>query len=118
MKISTTMKKILLLIGILVSITAVQVVFGQAEGVILYAVKVNIHRGLPPAREAMKSQIPEFRTSKTQLVFNSAESLYKPVIEEEEDDINNGEGMRMRFRQPLSEVYINQSESKRVLLQD
>jgi GLPGLI family protein len=120
MKISATMKKILLLIGVLVSLTAIQVVFGQStEGVLTYEVKVNMHRTLPPDRQEMKNMIPEFRTSKDQLFFNADESLYKPLLaEEEDDDLDDGQGVRMRIRTPQNEVYIKSSESKRILLQE
>jgi GLPGLI family protein len=116
MKITTTMKKILLLIGILVSITAAQVVFGQIrEGVITYEVKINTHRTLPPDRQEMKKMIPEFRTMKEQLFFNETESIHKPIQEEEEEeDIDNHEGMRMKFRNPNNELYVNQTTSVQI----
>src|SRR5688572_19750378 len=118
MKISTTMKRIILVLGVLVSITAAQVVFGQTEGSIIYEVKVNTHRNIPKEREAMKSMIPEFRINKDQLVFNATESLYKPVEEEEEDEeVDNG-SMRMRFSRPKNELYVNQADSRRVRLQE
>jgi GLPGLI family protein len=114
------MKRILLVVGILVSLAAVQFVFGQAiEGVIDYEIKVNLHRTLPKDREGMKSMIPEFRTSKQQLFFNANESLYKPVIEDEEEDINNdGGGMRMRIQQPQIEIYFNHTTTQRITQQE
>lgn len=113
------MKRLLILIGVIVCITAAQVVFGQInEGAITYEVKVNMHRNLPADRQEMKNMIPEFRTRKEQLVFNTEESLYKPMEPDEEEDIDNGEGMRMHIRTPQNEVYVKPSESKRVLLQE
>lgn len=114
------MKKILLLLGILVSLTAAHFTFGQVtEGVIFYEDKVNVHRTLPPDREAMKDMIPEFRTSQHQLAFNGEESLYKPVEEDVADeDIEGGEGIRMRFRSPQNQYYFNQTQSRRAVLQD
>jgi GLPGLI family protein len=118
MKISSAMKKILLLLGVLICITAAQVVFGQTEGNIIYEMKVNLHRTLPKDREEMKAMIPEYRTSQNELVFNASESLYKPVEEEEDDaDMDNG-GMRMRFQRPSNIIYIDQSTSKRIMEQD
>ena len=64
------MKKLLLLAGILVSLAAANVVFGQTTGVITYEVKVNLHRRLPPDRADMKAMMPEFRVTKEQLFFN------------------------------------------------
>ncbi len=112
------MKKIILLLGILVSLTAAQLVFAQTEGAITYEVKVNVHRTLPKEREEMKNMIPEFRVNQDQLFFNASESLYRPVEEEEDEDIDNGGGMRMRIQRPMSETYVNQSDGKRVRLQD
>ncbi len=113
------MKKIILLIGILVSVTAAHVVFGQVtEGIISYEDKVNIHKTLPPERQEMKDMIPQFRTSQQQLAFNADESLYKPLEEDVADEDIEGPGMRMRFRMPQNEFYVNQSESRRAVLQE
>jgi GLPGLI family protein len=107
------MKGILVILGILVSIAAAQVVFAQeaTEGAITYEVKVNLHRRLPPGQEARKAMIPEFRTTKQQLFFNANESLYKPIIEDEEEDMvahgHGGSGVRIQMRVPNDEIYIN-----------
>lgn len=111
------MKKLLLLTGILVSLAAVHTVFGQTEGVITYEVKVNLHKRLPPERAEMKSMIPEFRTTKEQVFFTAEESLSKPLIEDEEEEPSGG-GMRMQFRQPNNETYLNKSSSQLVLKQE
>ncbi len=108
------MKKLILIAGILVSLTAFEVVFGQtASGVIEFETKVNLHRTLPPGRESMKSMIPEFRTSKNQLFFNANESLYKPIIEDEDDEPQGG-GVVMKFKMPDNEMYLNQAEGKSI----
>jgi GLPGLI family protein len=113
------MKRILLLLGVLVCITAAQIVFGQTEGGVTYEVKVNVHRTLPKERQEMKSMMPEFRTHQDQLYFNANESLYKPIEEEEDDDDQeHGGGVRMRIQRPQSETYVNQEQSRRVLLQE
>ncbi len=106
------MKNILVILGILVCIAAVQVVFAQSttEGVITYEMKVNLHRRIPPGQEARKAMIPEFRTTKQQLFYNADESMYKPVIEDEEEDMvshGSGGGMRFRMMQANDEVYVN-----------
>jgi GLPGLI family protein len=117
MKTLTTMKRIILLLGVLVSLTAAHFVFGQTEGTIIYEVKINMHRNLPKEREEMKNMIPEFRITQDQLFFNATESLFVPVEEDEEEDMNSG-GMRMRFQRPKVENYINQASSKRIVLQE
>jgi len=111
------MKKLVLILGIIVSLAAFNVVFGQTTGVIEYEVKVNLHRTLPPGREGMKAMIPEFRTNKQQLFFNENESLYKPIIEDDDEEIegsSGGGGFKMVVRQPNNEIYLNQSISKSI----
>lgn len=105
------MKRILILAGILVSLATIQVVFAQSnEGLITYETKINLHRRLPPGQEDRKSMIPEFRTTKEQLVFNENESLYKPIIEDEDETVSGG-GVRMTIKMPNNEVYVNRATS-------
>jgi GLPGLI family protein len=119
MKISKHMKRILLILGIITSPAAVQVVLAQTtEGVIDYEVKVNLHRTLPKEREGMKSMIPEFRTSNQQLFFNTNESLFKPVEEDEEEIGNEGGGVRMRIQTPQIEIYFNPGTTQRITQQE
>lgn len=119
MKISRQTKRIIVWLGIIVSVGAFRKAFGQenTEGVITYVMKVNVHRSLPPDRESMKSMIPEFNTSQYQLFFNSNESWFKPVEEEEAQEIS-GSGFRMSFRRPQNEIYTDQAASKRVSLRE
>jgi len=113
------MKKLFLLVGVLVSLAAAHVVFGQATGVINYEVKINLHRNIPPEREAQKAMIPEFRTTKQQLFFNASESLYKMVIEDEEESFtSNSGGMRMNFRMPNTELYLDQNTGQTLSKQE
>lgn len=114
------MKKTILILGVLVCLAAAHLVFAQSgEGVITYEVKINVHRNLPPEREAMKEMIPEFRTNNDQLFFNANESLYKPVEEEPEaEEHHGGGGMRMRFQRPRSETYLNQQEGIKLIQQE
>ncbi len=116
------MKRLFLLVGVLVSLTAAHVVFGQTTGVINYEVKINMHRNLPKEREEQEAMIPEFRTMKQQLFFNESESLYKTVIEDEEENItasgSGGGGMRMIFRMPNAELYLDQNTGKTLSKQE
>jgi GLPGLI family protein len=115
MKINPLMKRIVILLGVLVSMTAAQIVFGQGtEGVITYETKINMHRRIPAERAEMKAMIPEFRTVKNQLFFKPSESIYKPVIEDEEEETSasgGGGGRRMMFRMQNSETYLDQNSS-------
>jgi GLPGLI family protein len=91
------MKKLLILAAVLASWTTAHIVFGQStEGSITYE---------------MKSMIPEFRTTKSQLFFTMNESLSKPLIEDEEEEISGG-GPQIRIAQPNNEFYLNQSLGK------
>lgn len=104
------MRKIVLVVGILTGLAACQVVFGQSSsGLIEFEDRVNLHRRLPPDRQEMKAMLPEYRTTKFQLLFNQGESLYKPIIEDEEDQefSSASGGMQMRFRTPNVETYLN-----------
>lgn len=77
------------------------------EGTIIYELKVNLHRNLPPEREAMKSMIPEFMTQRMQLAFNANESVYKPVEEDEDESSSGGGNRMMRFMRNMGVTYLN-----------
>jgi GLPGLI family protein len=116
---SNYMRKILILFGVLISLIAVHSVVAQTvEGIITYDVKINLHRRLPPERQEMKASMPEFRTIKEQLIFNGNESLYKPIIEDEEEESFGGGGVQMRFRQPNTERYLDQATGKIITKQE
>jgi len=109
------MKRFVLVIGVMTAVLATTVAFAQSEGVITYEVTVNMHRNLPADREGMKAMIPEFRTLKQQLFFNANESLYKPLIEDDdEEDINSsqGGGVVHKFRFAGAVIYTNPSLSQ------
>ena len=115
------MRKIVLVVGILTGLAACHIVFGQSTaGLVQYEDRVNMHRRLPPDRQEMKAMMPEYRITKFQLVFNNEESLYKPIIEDEEEQefSSAGGGMRMRFRTPNSETYLNTSNSVILIKQE
>lgn len=87
------MKEILVIIALAVAYFGADKI---EEGVIQYEQKVNLHRRIQ--NPEMKSRIPEFQTSKTQLLFNKTKAIYKNVEDEEEDlEASNGGGMVMRF---------------------
>jgi GLPGLI family protein len=113
------MKKIIIIGSILASLAVAHVGFGQGPGgVILYEVKVNLHRRLPSDRETMKDAIPEFNVHQEELFFNETASLYKPVEEDEDEFEADGGGMRMRFRRQQGEYYTNQAMAASIVQQD
>ena len=84
------------------------------EGIIQFEEKVNMHRSLPPDAEDMKAMIPEFRTNKSELLFNATESLYRNVEEEEEEPPAEGGGVVMRIQRPEATFYRNFSTHHKV----
>lgn len=108
------MKKILLAIGLVVSIFAAYTLSAQSEGRITYEVKMNMHRNLPPGQEDMRGGVPEYASHKDILVFRNNESLYSPADEDpEEDDFGTGD-MQIRVRRPQANFYFNNEQSLRV----
>jgi GLPGLI family protein len=105
------------MLGMLVCILAAHAVFAQ-QGVITYENRVNMHLNIPADRQEMKAMVPEFRTTKMQLIFNTEESLYKPIIEDEEEQFSGSGGVRMSFRMPKTETYTNSSTSMILSLQE
>ena len=71
------------------------------QGTIVFEEKINIWKNLPPEMAAMKDQIPEFRTSKSDLLFTAEETLYKTKERTKEElekqrERRAGEGRRGR----------------------
>ena len=89
----------------------------EQEGVITFETRVNLHRNLPPEREEVKSMMPEFRTSREQLFFNTEESLYRPVEEEEEEEFGGG-SVRIKMRNPRVEIYTHKTNAVRLTQQE
>lgn len=112
------MRKILIWLGLAVSLLAAYVVMAQSqEGVITYEVKINMHRTLPPDRENLKAMLPEFRTLNEQLFFNGEQSLYKPLIEDEEEPLGTA-GVQIRMQPPNNELFIDWPAQKMVAKQE
>ncbi|HEX8060603.1 MAG TPA: GLPGLI family protein [Cyclobacteriaceae bacterium] len=118
------MKRIIILLGILVSLAAgVDVMSQDAQGVITYEVKVDMHRRIPKEREAMKSMVPQFRAERQQLFFNANESLYKKLEEDSEEEMGSGAaggggGMRIVMNSPKVEIFLSNTDQLRYILQE
>ncbi|QCR23062.1 GLPGLI family protein [Pontibacter sp. SGAir0037] len=90
----------------------------QDQGAITYESRINLYRNIPKDQEAMKDMLPEYRTSRQILTFNEKESLYKPLVDEEDDmamDATGG-GTRMVLRTPQNETYMSTASSRKTSL--
>jgi GLPGLI family protein len=118
MKLSKTMKRLIMMLGMLVCLLAARVVFAQT-GVITYESRVNLHRNIPADRQEMKAMMPEFRITKFSLAYNEEESLYKSIVEDEEEQFSSGGGgVRMVMRIPKTELYTNSSTTAILSVQE
>jgi GLPGLI family protein len=110
------MKRLILILGVLISLAAAQVV---QEGTIQYEMKVNMHRSLPADRAEMKEMIPEFNIHQSKMSFKGTESFFMNLEEEEEDEFGDDAGpVQVRMRRPMNEYYFDFSKSKRVTMQE
>ena len=106
------------MLGLLVCLLAARVVFAQT-GVITYESRVNLHRNIPADRQEMKAMVPEFRITKFSLSYNEEESLYKTIVEDEEEQFSSGGGaVRMTMRIPKTEMYTNSSTTAILSVQE
>jgi GLPGLI family protein len=114
------MKKLVLILGLIISFMAMQVVLAQpAEGTITYVVKVNMHKTLPPDRAEMKEMIPEFNTYRNLLVFREGESFFKTLEEEDDEEFGDQDGpVRLHVRRPQNEYYFNYVSGRRITLRE
>jgi GLPGLI family protein len=95
------------------------------EGNVQYDATLNLRRNLPPdISEEIKARVPEARTTKMELKFNAAESLYAPAedpeAEAEADAQNSGQGgggFRMMMNQP-GETYLHFTNKTRLAQRD
>lgn len=65
------------------------------EGTIIYERKMNLHKRITDPQ--MRAYMPEFRTSKHELLFIDSASIYRMVPEDEMPETNDG-GVRMVMR--------------------
>jgi GLPGLI family protein len=86
------------------------------EGTITYERKINMHRRMTD--EQMKAMLPEFRTTKHQLLFSDSISLYKAMPEDITPDpfASNGGGQVVMIRNAADggEQFRNFSEAKAI----
>jgi GLPGLI family protein len=106
------MKQVLLVIALLL---ANMYKYLDNQGVILYEQKVNMHRRLPADDQEARQFIPEFQTSKMELLFNKMESLFRTVEEEEDEDMEmESGGVHIKMRRPELTIFRNMSEKRSV----
>jgi GLPGLI family protein len=91
------------------------------EGRVIYERTTNMHKRLPPENENMKAMIPEFNTSKQQLLFSGDESIFSAVAEEEDIRDHAGEDgnrINIRMNSGSNETYKNYATEKIVELRE
>ncbi len=89
------------------------------EGKIVYERKINLHKRIPPEDASMKNMIPEFSTSKVELLFSEYESIYRNLPEEQDiretaGDSENENRIVMKFGGTDDETYRNYQTGKTV----
>lgn len=87
----------------------------QNEGVIVYSEKIDLHRRLPEDRQQYKDMIPQFRTTRFELVYTENESMYSVAKDQDADEAaGSGGGMRFRMGNASRDVYKNLDEGRMV----
>lgn len=86
----------------------------QTSGIIIYEDQTNLHRDISPDNEELKSMIPEFRTTKWELIFYPEESLYQPHKEIELTGPDATNQYRLRFGKENRILYKNLTDEKLV----
>jgi GLPGLI family protein len=104
--------KILIAVTTLLSTTAAM--SQVKEGTIIYERKIDMHKRITD--EQMRAMMPQFRTSKHQLLFSDSTAIYKVVPEEEAPDpfASTEGGPRVMFRMAggEGEQYRNFAQAK------
>jgi GLPGLI family protein len=108
------MKSIVLIFSFLIPIS----LFAQAnQGTIIYDETIKLEIDIPEEhREQLKAVLPDSRTSKMMLMFNSSESIYKDYEGGEDEVIESGsEGggmhMKMIIQKADNQLYKNTAEN-------
>lgn len=79
----------------------------KVEGIVQYEQTVNLHRNFQ-GNEEMKQYVPEFRTSKMELLIKGQEVLYKSAPQDEDQDFEGQDGnVRINFRRSEAVIYKN-----------
>lgn len=67
------------------------------EGKIIYEQKVDMYRRIPEENQQLRSMVPQFRTSKFELLFADNQSLFKSIEEETDMTEQNNGGVVIRM---------------------
>jgi len=107
------MKKVL---AVLVAIICLQATEAQVkEGKITYEQKVDMYRRIPEDNQQLRSMVPQFRTSKFELMFADNQSLYKAVEEEPDMTGENNGGVVIRMGGSAENEYYRNFNSKKAI---
>ena len=92
----------------------------QAQaGIIEYEFTMDLHRNIPPEREAWRAMIPQFRETKHQLLFNVDASLYTEIVDEDSEFERSGPGRGMRMMGMAgAETFVDRNAREIIVQQD
>lgn len=104
----------------LTSILLLQAAHAQIkEGTISYEQTADLHRRIPEENQQLRSMVPQFRTTKFELLFADNQSLYKAVEEEPDMTEQNNGGIVLRMGGGAeNEYYRNYSSHKSIELRE
>ncbi len=113
------MKTILTFLSAFIFLLMANKAFAQTQGAITFETKFNTHRNIPEDQAAMKDMMPEFRTTRQILTFTPTESLFKPLVDEQDDmTAATSGGHTMVIRTPMTQTYINTAKEQVVTQRD
>lgn len=89
-------------------------------GIIEYEFTMDLHRNIPPEREAFRSMVPQFIERKHQLFFTPNASLYKEIVDEDSEFERSGPGRGLRMMMGMSgtETFVDRDAGEIIVQQD
>lgn len=104
------------LISILAALVCIQAAEAQIkEGKITYEQKVDMYRRIPEDNQQLRSMMPQFRTSKFELLFGDNQCLFKAVEEVPDLTEENNNGVVIRMNTGAENEYYKNFNTKRAV---
>ncbi len=113
------MKSINVLLSACLMLLGVSLDAQTQAGIIEYEFTMDLHRNIPPEREAWRAMIPQFRETKHQLLFNANASFYTEIVDEESEFERSGPGRGMRMMGMAgAETFVDRDAREIIVQQD